>query len=304
MSLIQREAFVISSLMADRVKRLNRAVQDRELLFVLAPSGSGKDRFFDWWWQEGCMQSSLTRNGVLDPNEIILVSLRPPPSGSVPPTCVTFSKIWHGLQELDRAIVANQRVQPTGKARSWYTEQQSLSLIYDNVFPLADKLSPRAFVLLNGECLDKRALQYLIELRSPIHRGKPHIARCAMIICAAIEPDNADDHKFAKLVNEVNELRVYWPRRLEIGLMEAREFQEVLFILIRHNLHAIFTDDMNRDVLVQEAAEWTQAEWRLITDQLIPLLDEELGPKKIDGPRLLSSKVWEQVRSRWKARQW
>ena len=51
MSHVQREAFVVSSPMPKRVKRLSRAVRDCELLFVLAPSGAGKDRFFDWWWQ-------------------------------------------------------------------------------------------------------------------------------------------------------------------------------------------------------------------------------------------------------------
>jgi hypothetical protein len=78
-----------------------------------------------------------------------------------------FSKLWHGLLELDRAIYAGQRARPTGKTRSWFTEQQSLSLVYENVHPLADEINPQAFVLLNGEYLDKRALQYLLELRSP-----------------------------------------------------------------------------------------------------------------------------------------
>ena len=304
MSYVQREAFVISSQVSARIKRLNTAVHNREILFVLAPSGSGKDRFFDWWWQEGCLSPNTGPKVQVDPNGVILVDLMPPPSTSVPPTCVVFSKLWHGLQELDRAQSASQRVRPTGKVRSWFTEQQSLSLIYDNVLPLTKELEPQAFVLLNSEHLDRRALQYLLELRSPLQRGKPRIAQRALIICVTVDPGEANDSKFGKMVNDVSELRLAWTEPLTIDLMDAAEFQEVLLILIRRNLRTVFAADVDQDQLIQEAAEWTQAEWRPITSQLVPLIDEELGPAKRDESRILTNKVWERVRKRWQKRQW
>lgn len=247
MNYVQREAFVISSQVFARVKRLNTAVHNREVLFVLAPNGSGKDRFFDWWWQEGCLSQKTDPKVQVDPNGVILVDLMPPPSTSVPPTCVVFSKLWHGLQELDRAQSASQRVRPTGKVRSWFTEQQSLSLIYDNVLPLTKELKPQAFVLLNSEHLDRRALQYLLELRSPLHRGRPRIAQRALIICTTVDAAAANESKFGKMVSDVNELRPAWAKPLTIDLMDAAEFQEVLLIFIRRNLRTVFTEDVDQD---------------------------------------------------------
>ncbi len=290
--------------MHERVLRLNRAVRDCELLFVLAPSGAGKDRFFDWWWQEGCLQPDIVDANTIDPNEIVVISLTPPPSGSVPPACVVFTKLWHGLQELDYARSVGQRTRPSGKPRSWFTEQQSLSLIYDHVIPLVDMLEPRAFVVLNGEYLDKRCWPYLLELRSPIQRGKPLVAQRALIVCASVEPTTANDSKFGKLVNDIKELRAAWPNHLDIGLMEVAEFIEVMMFLILRNLNTVFEEGVDQDELFREAAEWTQAEWRLITTQLIPIIDEELGPAKNDEPRILTTKVWGRVRDRWKKRQW
>jgi hypothetical protein len=43
-------------------------------------------------------------------------------------------------------------------------------------------------VLLNGEYLDRRALHYLLELCSPVHRGLPNVARRGLIVCASVEP--------------------------------------------------------------------------------------------------------------------
>ena len=56
--------------------------------------------------------------------------------------------------------------------------------------------------------------------------------------------------------------------------------------------------------MIQEAAEWTQAEWRPLAAQLVPLLDEELGPAKGEVARVLTNKVWGRVRKRWEKRQW
>ncbi len=302
--MIQRDAFVISAPMKERVRRLNQAVRDCELLFVLAPSGSGRDRFFDWWWQEGCVHPEVAGDQSINANDVILVSLTPPPSRSVPPTCVAFMKIWRGLQELERAAAAGQRPQLTGKPRSWFTEQQSLSLVYDFALPLDDDLQPQAYVLLNGEYLDKTVWRYLLELRSPIQRGTPHLARRSLIICASVDPAAAEDSKFAKMISEVPELRAAWPRRMVIDLMDAPEFQEVLLRLVRQNLNAVFAEEVDQDGVIQEAANWTQGAWRLLTEQLIRIVDEELGPAKRDAPRVLTKAVWGRVRKRWEKRQW
>lgn len=152
--------------------------------------------------------------------------------------------------------------------------------------------------------LDRRALQYLLELRSPLQRGRPRIAQRALIICVTVDPGEANDSKFGKMVNDVSELRLAWTEPLTIDLMDAAEFQEVLLILIRRNLRTVFAADVDQDQLIQEAAEWTQAEWSPITSQLVPLIDEELGPAKRDESRILTNKVWERVRKRWQKRQW
>lgn len=170
--------------------------------------------------------------------------------------------------------------------------------------PLVEDLAPQAFVLLNAEYLDRRALPYLLELRSPLRRGRIQIAQRALIICATVEPSGAGDSKFCKMVNDVKELRPAWTHRLHIDLMDATEFQEMLLTFIRRNLYAVFRDDIDQDGVVQEAAEWTQAEWRLIATQLVPLIDEELGPARGNEPRQLTKKVWERVQKRWEKRQW
>ncbi|GAB4212936.1 MAG: hypothetical protein OHK0022_49410 [Roseiflexaceae bacterium] len=86
--------------------------------------------------------------------------------------------------------------------------------------------------------------------------------------------------------------------------MDAAEFQEVLLILIRRNLYTVFAEEVDQDQVIQEAAEWTQAEWRPLAAQLIPLIDEELGPAKGESDRLLTNKVWGRVRKRWEKRLW
>jgi len=304
MTHIQRDAFVISTQMHERVRRLNHAVLDCELLFVLAPSGSGKDRFFGWWWQEGCAQSDIVGDLTIDPNEIVLINMVPPPSGSVPPVSVLFTKIWDALQELDRARYEAQRPKPAGKVRSWKTDGQVHSLINEYVNPLITDLEPHAFVILNGEYLDRKVWPYLSELRSPIQRGKPRVAQRALIVCASVDPASAGDSKFGKLVNDIKELRAVWPNRLELGLMEVSEYVEAMLTLVRRNLNTLFGDDVDRDKILEEAAGWTQAEWRLITTQLIPILDQELGPAKGDEPRVLMKKVWDRVCQRWQKRRW
>jgi hypothetical protein len=152
--------------------------------------------------------------------------------------------------------------------------------------------------------LDRRCWPYLLELRSPIQRGKPRVARRALIVCASVDPTGAGDSKFGKLVNDIKELRAPWPNRLDIGLMDVDEFVPVMLILLRRNLNTIFADEVDQDELLQEVASWTQAEWRLITTQLIPIIDQELGPAKSDAPRVFNKKIWERVRKRWQSRRW
>jgi hypothetical protein len=99
-----------------------------------------------------------------------------------------------------------------------------VSLVYDFVHKLDDELQAQAYVLLNGEYLDSRALRYLLELCSPLHRGLPNVARRGLIICASVEPAAATDTKFGKMLHEIKELRAVWPNRLEIKQLDAEEF--------------------------------------------------------------------------------
>jgi hypothetical protein len=307
MSRVEREAFVESPHLPTRVLRLNQAVRNHERLLVLAPSGTGKDRFFDWWWQQGCTRADIVGGKLINSDDVVLVSLVPPPSRRVVPTCVAFMKIWRALRELDFARSTGRRVRPSGKPRSWYSDDHALSLVYDFVHELDDELQPQAYVLLNGEYLDPRALQYLLELCCPLHRGQANVARRGLVICASVEPAVASDHKFGKMVNEIKELRAVWPNRLEIKQMDGDEFSPVMLTFIRRNLNTVFgkdVDDAEQKSILQEAADWTQGMWRLIATQLVPLIDEELGPQKGDEPRILTKKVWERVRKRWQQRLW
>ncbi|KAB8142902.1 hypothetical protein F8S13_11655 [Chloroflexia bacterium SDU3-3] len=300
---MQRDAFVVSAAMISRIRKINQAIHEQGILFILAPSGSGKDRFLDWWWQEGCAHVSLDATQRISPEDIIFGSLVPPPSRSVPPTCVAFSKIWHGLRERERERRNNYH-QPATKIRSWYTEQQALSLVYDHVHPLANQIDPKAIVLLNGEYLDKRALLYLLELRNPFQRGRPHLPRRALVISVTANPESLEENKFGKMVNEIKELRRFWSDHMVIDFMDAPEFQEVLLIFIRRNLQAVFANDIDHDMVIQEAAEWTQGDWRLLAKQLIPLIDQELGPQIGTTPRQFTHSTWQRVRNRWQKRLW
>ncbi len=93
--------------------------------------------------------------------------------------------------------------------------------------------------------LSYRALRFLLELRSPHQRGRPQLARHALIICTIVDPAAANDSKFGKMVSDVNEVRSAWAKPLTIDLMDAAEFQEVLLILIRRNLHTVFAEDVD-----------------------------------------------------------
>jgi hypothetical protein len=245
MSRVQRDAFVLSPQMPERVKRLNQAIHDCGRLLVLAPNGAGKDRFFDWWWQEGCARADIAGEKLVNPDEVVLVSLVPPPSRRVVSTCVAFFKIWRALQELDFTKSTGRPAQRSGKPRSWYSDDHALSLVYDFVHELDDELQPHAYVLLNGEYLDRRAMQYLLELCNPLQRGQPGIARRGLIICASVDPAIAGENKFGKMVNEIKELRAVWPNRLEIRLMDADEFVHVMLTFLRRNLNTVFADNIS-----------------------------------------------------------
>jgi hypothetical protein len=203
--------------------------------------------------------------------------------------CVAFSKIWRALQELDYTRSTGHRAYRSGKPRSWYSEDHALSLVYDFVHKLDDELQPQAYVLLNGEYLDSRALRYLLELCSPLHRGLPNVARRGLIICASVEPAAAADTKFGKMLHEIKELRAVWPNRLEIKQMDADEFVPVMLTFLRRNLNTVFAgefDDADQNAVLQEAAAWTQADWRLIATQLVPLRDS----RKIKHPSVWHAK--------------
>lgn len=296
----QREAFVVTPTSKDNVHRLNKAVRECEVLPIIGESGCGKTRFLDWWWQSASSNELLSDIPV-QPEEIILIEAELAPSSAVPMACVIFTKLLASLQELESALVQQRRLQPLGRIRSWITESQTLSLVYEHVHPLFEQLQPQAVVVTNAHLLDERSLNLLLELRRAARRGFALAPRCALILCAQIESSDKSGGRLSKIMNMNGETRAAWPDHIQYSLMKVGEFGTTMLTLVKENLHAEFASDVDVRATLQLFGRWTHANWWLI-ERLVAVLDTALGPVRESRPRIITTVVIANVQNTWLSR--
>jgi hypothetical protein len=314
-SRINREAFIMGPKTAERVQRLNAAVLEREILPVVGVSGTGKDRFLDWWWQQGCAQEKFAGTDLVSPEDILLVRARAVKNTSIPASCFLMNAIWHALLELQRARENGEQPRPVGNPRSLKTERQLVSLIDDMIMPLMDRLDPLAIGVLDAHLLDSTAINWLLALRAPLRRGRPPIARRALILCGTEDVEARTTGPLGKLMDKTEHLRRAWYHQLVFPRLNetpkdkdgkddeyaATEFDQIMARLLRQNLNAVFGADVDASQCLEDFARWTTANWHFMVD-LVGILDECLGPQPERGPRILTAKVKECVSKKWVAR--
>lgn len=297
MERLDLEAFITSSETRKRVQRLNEAVFARAILPIVGPRGAGKDRFLDWWVQEGCADIQFAEDARIKPEAIVFINAQPGPVSSVPVGCVVFTRLWRALQELERAPFNGETRRPLGRTRPC-NESHVLGVIDDEVAPLLDQLLPQAIVIANAQHLDKTTLSYLLELRSPLRRTSPPLALRSLILCASTEDAAGEGSKFAKLLSNHGETSSLWKQRMVFPLLRGREFVEVMLELINQNLHAKVGDDVDEKQMHEDFAIWTGFNWWLVRE-LVIVLDRILGPRRDGQSRVITPKVLEQVRRTW-----
>lgn len=299
---IDRKAFITGPKTAERVQRLNTAVLDCEILPVVGETGTGKDRFLDWWWQQGCANAKFAGDMPINSDDIVLIRARAAQSTTIPVACFLMNALWHALLEGQRAREHGEPTRAVHHLRALKTESHLVSLIDHAIAPLLDMLDPLAIVVLDAQLLDSTSINWLLDLRTPLRRGQPLIAERALMLCGTEDVHAKTLGRIGKLMDKTEELRQAWYRRLVFERMHTEvtsdEFDRIMVRLIRHNLDAVFSDEASAAPYLEEFAAWTTTNWHLI-DELANMLDRCLGPRREDGPRRLTEPVMACVREQW-----
>ncbi|NNJ11571.1 hypothetical protein EKD04_014635 [Chloroflexales bacterium ZM16-3] len=297
MGSIDIQAFVETSFTASRALKLNEIVGDCGITIMLGGKGAGKDRFLDWWWQVGASSKSIPEHLRVSPADMVLINLVPAPSGSVPVSCVAFSLILDRLKRLELVADGGRLAKSTERTKRWYTEADFLSRFFNDVLPRIQDLQPRVVVIGNAQHLEKRALHWLLLLRTYAEQG--HSARHALVFSAQVEPGGEESSKFAKLMNGQSETQMVWSRKMLLSPMALPEFAAIVVAFVRRNLDAVFGSDVNANGVTKEFYEWTRGNWWYI-HELIKALDRALGPTKKSGePRVITEAVMKRLRETW-----
>lgn len=297
----QYEGFVVTAASRGYVQRLNTAVRACKILPIVGESGCGKTRFLDWWLQVASSDAQFAGTQPIQPEEILLIEAAPALRSIVPMACVIFTKLLAALEGLEAGLLAQRRPQQGGRIRSWFTDRQLLSLVYEHVHPLFDQLQPQAVVVTNAHLLDDHALQLLLELRRSVRRGMARVPRCALILCGQSESSANTDSRLSKLMHAQSETRAAWPNHIHYQLMNTGEFGRAMLDIVQQNLQAAFAPDVDVRATLQLFGTWTHANWWLI-DELTQTLDTALGPGREGTPRLLTNAVIANVQHAWLAR--
>lgn len=314
-SKIVREAFVTSPSTAERVQRLNTAAWEREILPVVGVSGTGKDRFLDWWWQQGCAEQRFAGNETIQPDDIILVEARPAQATTISVSCLLMNAIWNALLELQRARENGEPPQPVREFRSLKTDRQLASLMDDGIARLLRQLDPLAIVILDAHLLDSTALNHALKLRLSPERGKPLVARRGLILCGTEDVEARTMGAMGKLLDKTDQLRRAWYHRLVFPRLnelpknergeatgdETTEFDHIIVGLLRQNLKTTFGDDIDIAECLHDFERWTDANWHFIVE-LVDILDNCLGPQPHYGTRVLTASVKACVQKKWVTR--
>lgn len=309
---IVREAFVTGPKTAERVQRLNKAVLDCEILPVVGVSGTGKDRFLDWWHQAGCADKRFAGDDLVSPHEIIMVEARPARATTISVSCLLMSSIWHALLELQRAREHGEPPRPVRAFRSLKTDRQLASLMDEGIAPLMRILDPQAIVVLDAHLLDSTALNHVLTFRRSPERGKPLVARRALILCGTEDVEARTTGKIGKLMEKTEQLRCAWYQRMVFPRLneipkdehgndrddEATEFDEIMVRLLLQNLNANFGSEVDATQCLEDFATWTTANWHFMVE-LVTVLDTCLGPRRDGAPRQLTESVLTCVRKKW-----
>jgi hypothetical protein len=307
-SRINREAFIIGPKTAERVQRLNTAVLACAVLPVVGVSGTGKDRFLDWWWKHGGTNTQFAGDNLVSPDDIILIRARTARSTTIPGSCFLMNALWHALLELQRARENGEPPRPVQNPRSLKTDRQLVSLIDDAIAPLLDRLDPLAITVLDAHLLDSTALNWLLHLRAPPQRGKPLVARRALILCGTEDVNAKKTGPLGRLMEKTEQLRHAWYRKLVFRPLNEQaepangtgvtEFDQIMVRLLRQNLNAVFGDEVDAEQCLEDFATWSTASWHFIVD-LVEILDQCLGPIRDSQPRQITASVMTCVKQTW-----
>jgi hypothetical protein len=309
---IVREAFITGPKTAERVQRLNAAALEREILPVVGISGTGKDRFLDWWWQQGCADKKFAGDDLVSPHDIIVVEARPARATTISVSCLLMNAIWHALLELQRARENGELPKPVREFRSLKTDRQLVSLMDDGIARLMRILDPLAIVVLDAHLLDSTALNHVLKFRMSPQRGKPLVARRALILCSTEDVEARTTGPLGKLMDKTEQLRRAWYYRLVFPRLNetpkdehgkddeqaATEFDQIMVRLLRQNLNAVFGADVDQVQCLEDFATWTTASWHFIVD-LVGVLDVCLGPVRNEEPRQVTEAVMTCVKEKW-----
>src|SRR3954468_9731243 len=99
--MIDVRAFVVPPDAENWVYSLNQAVCDCAILPIQGVSGTGKDRFIDWWHLHSAQSKRLPETMRVVPEDIVRIELEPSPASTIPMTCVAFWMLWFQLRVLD-----------------------------------------------------------------------------------------------------------------------------------------------------------------------------------------------------------
>jgi hypothetical protein len=219
-----------------------------------------------------------------------------------------MNALWHALLELQRARENGEPPRPVQNPRSLKTDRQLVSLIDDAIAPLLDRLDPLAITVLDAHLLDSTALNWLLHLRAPPQRGKPLVARRALILCGTEDVNAKKTGPLGRLMEKTEQLRHAWYRKLVFRPLNEQaepangtgvtEFDQIMVRLLRQNLNAVFGDEVDAEQCLEDFATWSTASWHFIVD-LVEILDQCLGPIRDSQPRQITASVMTCVKQTW-----
>lgn len=266
---------------------LDRAVQKRQVVALIGPTGSGKKTLLAEWARK---QTKVAR-----PDEIIVISMSPQPSKSLSPICIALSRIWDVLEQLARPAYTQDR---SSDARSikMYNARQLESLRIAVQKSLCNR-NIRAIVVVRSNLLDEEGLTWLLDMLNyyDLQEGfKPHFA--LILGCTSLTSDaNPTLITYLKRAGELKQKGT----RLTLPYIQPDEFALVMSQLVRLNLNAVFSKDLNLKEVATNWHKYTSGVWSLLRELALHV-DEELGPAMDSKPRAITREVIDNIDNRFR----
>lgn len=182
----------------------------------------------------------------------------------------------------------------------------------EGIAPLMRILDPQAIVVLDAQLLDSTAPNHVLTFRRSPERGRPLVARRALIRCGTEDVEARTTGKMGKLMEKTEHLRCAWYQRMVFPRLneipkaehgndrddEATEFDEILVRLLLQNLNANVGSAVDATQCFEDFATWTTANWHVLVE-LVTVLDTWLGPRRADAPRQLTESVLTCMHKNW-----